>query len=367
MLCPHCDSTVPQGHFCGHCGAHLSTADTSRRHAFAAMPNEPVVHFNLISTLFPHLPHRRNGPFRWALGAGVVLVLLLVVLSLYAPATAAATALLPALYLLYLYEVEIYAEEPWLLIGATMLTGAVLGYVYATVLGGASSQFQITGDNTTNFLVSAIGSPIVAQMLMLAGPVLLFMIRRRSYREPLDGLTFGAASALGFSLSSELTSLWPIITGPLLGSGQPVEWALRLLRLGILLSLVNASTTAVVAAALWLHRYDLKRSQRTWEVSVPVTLLVALGVQVALGVLTFIVPELVAQVLVWALAAVALMLYVRQVIHQALLAEGSVHEIGPDSQCPECHRLVPTMAFCPNCGAARAAAPRSSRPRTAAS
>jgi rRNA maturation endonuclease Nob1 len=79
------------------------------------------------------------------------------------------------------------------------------------------------------------------------------------------------------------------------------------------------------------------------------------------------VPELVAQVLVWALAAVALMLYVRQVIHQALLAEGSVHEIGPDSQCPECHRLVPTMAFCPNCGAARAAAPRSSRPRTAAS
>ncbi len=91
MLCPHCDSTVPQGHFCGHCGAHLSTADPSRRHAFAAMPNEPVVHFNLISTLFPHLPHRRSGPFRWALGAGVVFVLLLVALSLYAPATAAAT------------------------------------------------------------------------------------------------------------------------------------------------------------------------------------------------------------------------------------------------------------------------------------
>ncbi len=366
MLCPHCDSTVPQGHFCGHCGAHLSTADTSRRHSFAAMPNEPVVHFNVISTLFPHLPHRRGGPFRWALVAGAVFVLLLVTLSLYAPATAAATALLPALYLLYLYEVEVYDEEPWLLIGATILAGAVLGYIYATLLGSASSQFQITGDNGTNFLVSAIGSPIVAQILMLAGPVLLFLIRGRSYREPLDGLTFGAASALGFSLASELTSLWPIITGPLLGSGQPVDWALRLLRLGILLSLVNASTTAVVAAALWLHRYDLKRSQRTWEVSVPVTLLVAFGVQLVLGVLTFVVPELVAQVLVWALAAVALMLYMRQVIHQALLAEGSLHEIGPDSQCPECHRIVPTMAFCPNCGAARAAAPRSSRPRTAA-
>src|SRR5260370_8499031 len=111
-----------------------------------------------------------------------------------------------------------------------MLAGAVLGCVYATVLGGASSQFQITGDNTTNFLVSAIGSPIVAQMLMLAGPVLLFMIRRRSYREPLDGLTFGAASALGFSLASELTSLWPIITGPFLSPGPPLAFPPRLLR-----------------------------------------------------------------------------------------------------------------------------------------
>ena len=366
VICPHCDSTVPQGEFCGHCGAHLTSADKNRRHAFAALPSEPVLHFNVVSTLFPHLPHRRGGPFRWAMVVGVTFVLLLVALSLYAPATAAACALLPALYLLYLYEVEVYAEEPWLLIGGTMVAGAILGFVYATVLGGAASQLAITGDSGTTFVIAGIGSPIVAQTLMLVGPVVLFVIRGRSYREPLDGLTFGAASALGFSLASELTSLWPVITGPLLGSGQPVDWALRLLRLGILLSLVNASTTAVVTAALWLHRYDLKRSERSWVVSVPAALLVAYGVQLVLGVVTFIVPELVAQVLVWTVAAVGLMLYVRLLIHQALLAEGSVHEIGPDSQCPECHRIVPTMTFCPNCGAARAAAPRSTRPKTAA-
>jgi hypothetical protein len=98
-------------------------------------------------------------------------------------------------------------------------------------------------------------------------------------------------------------------------------------------------------------------------VSVPAALIVAVGAQLILGVITFVLTDLVAQVLVWALATIALMLYVRQVIHQALLAEGSVHEIGPDSQCPECHRIVPTMLFCPNCGAARAAAPRSTRPQ----
>jgi hypothetical protein len=360
MSCPHCGSTVPVGEFCGHCGAHLRTADPDRRHAFAALPSEPVLHFNLISTLFPHLPHRRGGPFRWALIAGGLFVVILAALHLFAPATAAAAFLLPVLYLLYLYEVEVYADEPWLLVGATMLAGAVLGYAFTELAGGAASRIDLAGDSGTGFALRAVASPLVGQALMLAGPLFLFFFRSR-YREPLDGLTFGAASALGFSLASELAALWPLITGPLVGSGDPVDWALRLLRLGVLVSLVNASTTALITASIWLHRYDRRRSERAREVSVLATVAVAFGTQLVLGALTFAIPDLIVQVLVWALATIALMLYVRQVIHQALLSEGVAHEIGPDSQCPECHHIVPTMLFCPNCGAARAAAPRSTR------
>ena len=360
VMCPHCESTVPAGEFCGHCGAHLRTADTDRRHAFAAMPNEPVVHFNVISTFFPHLSHRHGGPFRWALVAGLAFVVLVAALHLFAAATAAAALLLPALYLLYLYEVEVYADEPWLLIGATMVAGAVLGYAFTALTGTAAASASLGGDKGTSFLLRGLALPVLAQALMLAGPLFLFYARSR-YREPLDGLTFGAASALGFSLASELTALWPVIGGPLVASGDPVDWALRLLRLGVLVSLVNASTTGMIAATLWLHRYDRRRAQRAWEVSVLAALIVSFGVQVVLGVLTFVIPDLIVQVTVWALATVALMLYVRQVIHQALLAEGVAHEIGPDSQCPECHHIVPTMLFCPNCGAARQAASRSSR------
>jgi len=360
MSCPHCESTVPAGEFCGHCGAHLRTADVDRRHAFAAMPSEPVLHFNLISTLFPHLPHRGGGPFRWALIAGGLFVVILAALHLFAPATAAAAFLLPVLYLLYLYEVEVYADEPWLLVGATMLAGAVLGYAFTELAGGAASRINLAGDSGTGFALRAVASPLVGQALMIAGPLFLFVFRSR-YREPLDGLTFGAASALGFSLASELAALWPVITGPLVGSGDPVDWALRLLRLGLLVSLVNASTTALITASIWLHRYDRRRSERAREVSPLATVVVAFGTQLVLGALTFAIPALIVQVLVWALATIALMLYVRQVIHQALLSEGVAHEIGPDSQCPECHHIVPTMLFCPHCGAARAAAPRSTR------
>jgi PrsW family intramembrane metalloprotease len=360
VICPHCESTVPAGEFCGHCGAHLRTADTTRRHAFAAMPNEPVMHFNVISTLFPHLSHRHGGPFRWAFIAGMVFVILLAALRLFAPATAAASFLLPALYLLYLYEVEVYADEPWLLVGATMIAGAVLGYAFTELAGGAAASSSLTGDVGSSFVLRGVAIPLVAQALMLAGPAFLYFARGR-YREPLDGLTFGAACALGFSLASQLTALWPLINGPLIATGNPVDWALRLLRLGVLVSLVNASTTAMITASVWLHRYDRRRSERSWEVSVPATLLVGFGAQLALGALTFTLQDLIVQVLVWALATVAVMLYVRQVIHQALLSEGVAHEIGPDSQCPECHHIVPTMLFCPNCGAGRLAATRSSR------
>jgi heme A synthase len=138
---------------------------------------------------------------------------------------------------------------------------------------------------------------------------------------------------------------------------------LRLARAGLLVSLINACTTAVVTAALWLRRYDRRRSGRPWYTSVLAAAAVALGTQVALGIESFAIGDLTASVALFAVAAAALLLYVRVVIHDALLVEGAEHEIGPDGRCPECHRVVPAMAFCPACGAARAAASKQGRAR----
>ena len=355
VLCPHCGSMVPAGEFCGHCGAHLTRGNARRRNAFAAVPSEPVVHLSIVTTLFPHLPHRRGGAFRWALLAGGIVVVILAAVHLFAPATIAAVFLLPVLYLLYLYEVEIYESEPWLLVGATMVTGAVLGFAFTSLTGGTVSRLQMSGDTGGNLVFAGVVIPILAQALMLVGPLFLYFYRT-GLREPLDGLTFGAASALGFTLATTLTAIWPLLGGPLVGAGSPLDWALRLLSAGILMMLINATTTSLVTASVWLHRYDLRRAGRGWEATVLATIVVAVGAQVILGVLSVIVPDLVLEVGIRAVAVVALLMYVRLVIHQALLAEGAGHEIGPDAACPECHRIVPTMLFCPSCGVARAAA-----------
>jgi hypothetical protein len=295
-----------------------------------------------------------------ALVAGGAAVVVLAALHLFAPATVAAVFVLPLLYLIYLYEVEVYESEPWLVVGATMVAGAILGYAFTAVAGDALARSNLTADRDTAFVISGLTIPVVAQALMLAGPLFLYLFRAR-FREPLDGLTFGAASALGFTVASSLTTFWPLITGPLVASGAPLDWAVRLTRAGLLVSLVNASTTALVTASLWLHRYDRRRTNREWQSSILAALLVAFGVQIALGMIGFAVQDLVVGFAILGLATLALLLYVRLVIHQALLVEGAEHEIGPDLTCPECHRVVPSMAFCPACGAARAAASKQGR------
>jgi RsiW-degrading membrane proteinase PrsW (M82 family) len=282
-------------------------------------------------------------------------VILLAGLHLFTPATMAALFLLPVLYLLYVYEVEVYDSEPWLLIAATMVAGAILGYAFTSLTGGTVSGLEMSGDIGSNLLFAGIFIPVAGQALMLIGPLFLYFYRP-GLREPLDGLTFGAASALGFTLATMLTAIWPLLAGSLVGSGSPVDWSLRLLNSGILLMLINAGTTSLVTATLWLNRYDLRRAARGWEENMLTALVVAVAAQVVLGLLSVVVPDLVLKVGIHAVAAVALLVYMRVVIHQALLAEGAVHEIGPDAACPECHRIVPTMLFCPACGVARAAA-----------
>lgn len=362
ISCPHCGYTVPAGEFCGHCGAHLVTGSARRHHAFAAVPSEHVAHISIVTTLFPHLPHRHGAQFRLALVAGGALVLVLAALHLFAPATVVAVCVVPVLYLMYLYEVEVYESEPWLVIGATMIVGLVLGALVGIVGGGPLEHSLLTGDNSASFVLSVIVIPVVSQLLMLAGPLFLYLYRPR-FREPLDGLTFGAASALGFTLAHSLTIYWPLIAGPLIASGSTIDWAVRLARSGLLISLINASTTAVVAAALWLRRYDRRRQVRPWHSSIVTALAVAFGAQILRGAIAFQIPDLIAEVAILTVLMLGLLLYVRFAIHQALLVEGAEHEIGPDSTCPECHRLVPTMAFCPACGAARAATPKHRRPR----
>jgi RNA polymerase subunit RPABC4/transcription elongation factor Spt4 len=357
--CPHCGELVPAGAFCGHCGAALAEVEAgrSRLHAYAAAPHEHVLRPAVVSTLFPHLPRRHAHTFQLVLAAGVLLIVLLAAVRLLAPATVAAAIVLPIVYLLYLYEVEVYEHEPALVLTVTVVAGIALGIGY-TLVTGALITPSLSGTQQGP-LVSGVLLPVIAQLLMVATPLLL--LSHAHFDETLDGLTFGVATGLGFTMATVIAGQWHVITAPLI-SGVSVDDVLRLIKLGVLAGILNASTTGLITAAVWQRAH--RRPQRfisPWR-GLEAALIIAFAAQIGLGVAGYFVPSLLALVVVYAVAAIALLIWLRVVIHHALLEEGAELEIGEPSACAECHRLVPTMPFCPACGAARSAAPKPSRP-----
>jgi RsiW-degrading membrane proteinase PrsW (M82 family)/RNA polymerase subunit RPABC4/transcription elongation factor Spt4 len=370
VSCHSCEREVPAGEYCGACGSHLSDTAPSgadRRHAFAADPGEQVLHLSVISTLLPHLPHRQSAPFRLALVGATVLLVALGLLQVTGPAIAAAAVVVPLLYLLYLYVVEVYEDEPIFVIGGTFVVGAVLGLPWAILTGPLVTQVVIdagaVGPPAGDLLMAGLLLPLIGQVVMLAGALLLYFTR--SYDEALDGFAFGAAGALGFTFTTTLVYLVPELQQGLFSTVPPLTGALRIVQSGLLVPLISASTTGLIAGALWLRRGSVRaHAAQSWTTSLWASIGVAAAAQVGLALVNILVSGSTVAVLIYGLVAGGLLIWVRVALHHMLLSEAVLVKIGPDSVCSNCHRVVPRMAFCPHCGIATRATPKSGDGRT---
>ena len=144
MRCDHCAHDVPDGVFCTRCGAHQGTTDEfgnarTREHRYAAHPGEHVAQPSVITTLFPHLGHHKVHEFRWALIVGLAGVLVLYIAGLITAAILVSAFLVPVLYLIYLYEAQVYNDEPAMVLGFTIGGGVIAGIV-VTLLVHADLQ-----------------------------------------------------------------------------------------------------------------------------------------------------------------------------------------------------------------------------------
>lgn len=370
ITCFNCHRSVPSGEYCGSCGAHLiseSSSNVRRQHAFAADPGEHVFHLTLVSTLLPHLPHRTSLPFRigFLVIAGLMVTLGLVRLT--GPAIALASVGVLILYLLYLYEVEVYEDEPVLVLVATVLLGFILGGAWAYFTGPIITQdliLNITlGPSLATVFVPGVVLPLIAQLLMLAGA--LFMYTRRHFDETLDGFSFGAACALGFTFGSTLVDLFPELQQGPFSNTPAIANTLQIVERGLLVPIINASTTGLIAGALWLRRGRVRPEARGVPTSLGVAIGVAIVVQSGRGLASVLATSSMVEVLVYAVVALALLVWVRLALHHMLLAEAVEVPVGPPMACSHCHRIVPRMAFCPNCGIATRATPKTGEGRTA--
>lgn len=372
IRCNECQHMVPALDYCVRCGDPLDeekrqrAALTGRRANFAAQPDEHALGVHVLSTLFPQLPRADMATFRTVLIIGLIAIVGLAAAGFFPMALIAAALLVPLMMVLYVWDVDVYEDEPFRVMAYTaawgVVTGVVVGLGIRLLLPVGTSV--IGSPSTSEILSRSVLVPLVSGVLMLAGPLVLLPYRK--FNDVLDGATFGATSAVTFTAALVLSQGADLFTGGLRPPGDSLPWIVRLLSLGIANPLISAGVMGAAAGAFWLrYRAPLRDRQRLGLVGQPaIATIVAFLFLIASALGVQLLPFLPA--LLWqALLAVLALVWLRAVIHLGLLQEAAEIEIGPPIVCPNCGRSTPAHSFCGNCGASLRALPKAVAPRSA--
>src|SRR5437773_2505392 len=130
IKCPRCEHEVPAAPYCVRCGEWLVddlSKHPSGRRGFTAAPHESRYSPSMISTIFPQLPRADMDSFRASLALGAAAIIVLAIFRLFPLGLVGSAALVPLLVILYLWDVDLYEDEPLQVMALTIAWGAGFG------------------------------------------------------------------------------------------------------------------------------------------------------------------------------------------------------------------------------------------------
>jgi hypothetical protein len=368
-------------HFCHVCGQDQRSADLSRRKSFAARPDEPVASFALISSIMPRGAGQRPQTYRIAFAIALVVALIAAIFGAMPIAVLVAAFAVPVVYMVYIYDVNLWEDEPLIVTGlAFLLTGALtVGFTALwTYLRGPVPYGTTTYDGSLSaaptvgtFLLVALVVPIVGEAIRQIGPVLL--ASRPEFDDLMDGLSFGVISGVSYSCFDTLTRQWDLLTGGLQGS-DPGLWVSLIFLEGFVKPLIIGTASGIAVAEFsGLGRGYDGFTPRYFR-GVGEAILANCAYQAGTYLFSFVGNATLGVVLsiLWGLLILAiLILRVRNVLHAGLM-EAALERSARDramvsttelQYCAQCEMpLLEHAAFCTACGTAVRVQPKASRP-----
>ncbi len=363
--CSNCGREVPRERYCVCCGEALGT-EKPKRAGYAASPHEKWFHPRLVSSIFPHLPRADMRPFRLALLGATGLVVALCLLHLFPLALVAAAVAVPILFLLYLWDVDVYEDAPMIVIAFTVGWGIVAGVALGYAAKNVSSHASLLqgGPSTHNVVWLGVILPCAALALMVAGPLVLLPYRK--FNDLLDGVTFGACCGATLVAAEAITNSASFLHLGFKPAGNAELWIARLLTLGVATPVLAAGAAGAVAGSFWL-RFRSPVPDRSVLgpvgspfVSVPLAAAVFVG-----AATTALYLSLWATLAITAALGAAALVWLRLMIHVGLREESNEKPIGPAIDCPSCRHETPAHTFCGHCGVALRALPKDAGPHGA--
>jgi len=256
VACPTCSTTNPSAaRFCATCGTDITSGDSSRSGRYAVNPNESVASFALISTIMPHAAGKAPQTYRLALLVALAFPVIAGVLGAVSFALITAALVVPVVYTVYLYDVNLWEDNPVAVVLGALGASAVLSLLFTLLwreglfADSFDVQFNRAGGalDLTQLLVLCLLVPVAAVVLSLIGPVVL--ASRPTFDDLMDGLTFGIVAGVGWAAIETLVLNLDVLTGPaVLDDVNGAFWLSLLLNAAIIKPIVYGSAIGIAAA-----------------------------------------------------------------------------------------------------------------------
>jgi hypothetical protein len=328
---------------------------------------------------------QRPQTYRIAFTIALVVALIAAIFGAMPIAVLVAAFAVPVVYIVYLYDVNMWEDEPILVTGlAFLLTGALtVGFtILWTYLRGpvpygtTTYEGSLTAAPTVGtFLLVAVGVPIVGEVIRQIGPVILAM--RPEFDDLMDGLTLGVISGVSYACFDTLTRHWDLLTGGLQGQ-DPGLWVSLIFLEGFVKPLIIGTASGIAVAEFsGLGRGYDGFTPRYFR-GVGEAILANAAYQAGTYLFSFVGDATLGVILsiFWGLIILAiLILRVRSVLHSGLMEAalersaraGGVGPTGGLQFCAQCEMpLLEHAAFCNACGTAVRVQPKAARPKVGA-
>jgi PrsW family intramembrane metalloprotease len=368
-------------------GAELSGgagAGGERRQSYALQPGEPVASFNLVTSLMPLASGSAPQTYRWALGLGILIPVVAGALGFLAFAFVAAAVVVPAIYVVYMYDVNQWEDQPiGVMLGAIGAAAALgVGFTFlwhAGILDSNVASVNFDGNGAggvrwSSLLVLVLLVPIVSEVLKQVGPLVL--AGRPQFDDMIDGLTFGVAAGAAFAAAETI-----VVNRGLFSSFGQIDspnagfWVSLILSAAVVKPIVYGAATGIAVASYSGLGAGYDGFKPAYFRGLAEALIANVVFQGGLFFAARLEGTKGAVVgLVWgALVAAALVVRLRYLLHFAVLeaaleaaATGSQHKdtAHGTAYCPSCEMpLLHGASFCVACGTSVRAGSKVTRTR----
>lgn len=364
-------------------GAELGAGGSERKESFALQPGEPVMSFNMVTSLMPLASGSAPQTYRWALGLGLLVPVLAAAFGFLAFAFVAAALVVPAIYVVYMYDVNEWEDQPIAVVLGAIGAAAALGVGFtflwhAGLLGDEVAPVDFGqgagGVRWSTLLVLVLLVPVVSELLKQVGPLLL--ASRPQFDDMIDGLTFGVAAGATFAAAETI-----VVNRSLFSSFGSIDspdsgfWVSLILSAAIVKPIVYGAATGIAVAAWSGLGSGFDGFKPAYLRGLGEALLANILFQAGLYVASRVEGTAGAVIgLVWgALIAAVLLVRLRYLLHYAVLeaaleasskGESLKDSVRGTAFCPSCEMpLLEGANFCVVCGTATRAGGKVTRNR----